>query len=60
MNVAKKTTEIEHSYRILLIEDHPLMREAISKWIDRDPDLKVCGQANNSAAGIKAVVKFEP
>ncbi|MBT4758639.1 MAG: response regulator transcription factor [Opitutae bacterium] len=60
MNVAKKTVEADHCYRILVIEDHPLMREAISRWINSDPDLKVCGQADNSAAGMKAVVQFKP
>lgn len=60
MNDYNHAPDIHKYYRILVIEDHPLMREAISKWIDRDPGLKVCGQANSSAAGMEAVVRLKP
>ena len=60
MNDSNHLPEIDQSYRILVIDDHPLMREAISKWIDRDPDLKVCGQAENAAAGMQAAARHKP
>ena len=36
------------------------MREGISKWIDHDPELEVCGVAGNLATGVKAVDQLKP
>ncbi len=47
-------------HRILVVEDHPLMCEGISKWIDHDPELEVCGTAGNLAVGLKAVDRLKP
>ncbi len=47
-------------HRILIVEDHPLMCEGISKWIDHDPELKVCGTAINLATSLKAVHQHKP
>jgi len=46
--------------RILIVEDHPLMREGIAKWISNDPQLEVCGEAGCSAEGLRAVNCLEP
>jgi len=60
MNDINHPPQADYSYRILVVEDHPLMREAISKWIDSDPELKVCGQADNSADGMNEVLRLKP
>ena len=36
--------------RILLVEDHPLMREGVALWIRRQPDLDVCGEVDSLPA----------
>lgn len=46
--------------RILLVDDHPLMREGIAQWIQRAPDLEVCGQADSAAAAVKLAEKLGP
>ena len=35
--------------RVLIVDDHPAVREALVLWIDMEPDLKVCGQAGDMA-----------
>jgi DNA-binding NarL/FixJ family response regulator len=52
-------TQSEHS-RILIVDDHPLFREGMRRMIDRNPSLKVCGEASNPAAAMKAVADLEP
>jgi len=46
--------------RILLVDDHPVMREGIARWIEREPGLEVCGEASNAAEGLQAVERLEP
>lgn len=33
--------------RVLLVEDHPMFREQLAHLIDNEPDMCVCGQADN-------------
>jgi len=46
--------------RILLVDDHPLMREGIALWIQRSPELEVCGQASSAQEAIGLVGKLKP
>ncbi len=39
--------------RILIIDDHPLVRERLREVIDSEPDLKVCGEADEHQAGLQ-------
>lgn len=42
--------------RILVVDDHPLMRDGIASMIDAEPDMTVVAQATN---GIEAIEYFE-
>lgn len=46
--------------RILLVDDHPLMREGVAQWINREPDLEVCGQVETAAEALRAAEKLKP
>jgi DNA-binding NarL/FixJ family response regulator len=46
--------------RVLLVDDHPLMREGVAQWIERSPELEVCGEADTSSAAISLVQKLRP
>ncbi|MFP4541151.1 MAG: response regulator [Opitutales bacterium] len=46
--------------RILLVEDHPIMREGIARWINRDPALEVCGEAATAPHGLQAAEQLRP
>jgi hypothetical protein len=37
--------------RILVVDDHPLFRHGIGDLINAEPDLEVCGEADNAPAG---------
>src|SRR5262252_5582948 len=58
---AKTKTKPQHKRkRILMVDDHPLMREGVAQWIQRAPDLEVCGQAETAAQAISLVNKLKP
>ena len=46
--------------RVLLVDDHPLMRLGMSQLIDRQPDLVVCGQAEDAHEALKCVAALNP
>jgi DNA-binding NarL/FixJ family response regulator len=48
------------SKRILIADDHPLVREGLIRLINRQPDLDCCGETDSAAATQKAVDTLRP
>lgn len=46
--------------RILLIDPHPLVREALAQRIARQPDLLLCGEAADASDAIALVASTQP
>jgi len=46
--------------RILVVDDHPLMRQGIRDRINRETDLTVCAEAANAAQALDAIAKHRP
>jgi DNA-binding NarL/FixJ family response regulator len=41
--------------RILIVDDHPMMREGLAQLVDHEPDLCVSGQADSAAQALESV-----
>ena len=46
--------------RVLIIDDHVMMREGVAEIIKHEPDLDVCGTASSANEGVEAVKKLKP
>ena len=46
--------------RILIVDDHPAVREALAMRIGRQPDLEVCGEAADLSEALCLVADTEP
>ena len=46
--------------RILLIDDHPIMRHGLAQLIHAESDLKVCGEAGSAGEGLRMVAEKKP
>ena len=46
--------------RILIVDDHPLVRRGLSALIDNEPDLTVCAKAATQRAGLDAIAASQP
>ena len=46
--------------KILIVDDHPMMREGLRSAINRQPDMKVCGEAANAAQAMSVVQQLAP
>jgi DNA-binding NarL/FixJ family response regulator len=46
--------------KILLVDDHPMMRTGITALIEGEPDLTVCCQASTAEEGLREIPKCSP
>lgn len=47
-------------HRVLLVDDHPIVRQGLGLLIDREGDLEVCGEADGAHAGLHAINTLRP
>ena len=46
--------------RVLVVDDHPIVRQGLALMIDQEPDLEVCGEAEEAASALTAIVATRP
>lgn len=46
--------------RVFFVDDHPLVREWLASMVSLEPDLEVCGQAEEAAAALASVPHARP
>jgi DNA-binding NarL/FixJ family response regulator len=46
--------------KVLIVDDHQIMRFGLSQLIQEEPDLMVCGEAESPSAALKAVAQTDP
>ncbi len=47
-------------FRVYIVDDHPLMRHGLAQLINREPDLEVCGEAEDSLKATKGIANASP
>ena len=47
-------------HKVLLVDDHPFMREGLAKRINQEADLVVCGEAASAREARRAVARLHP
>lgn len=55
-----KTKAARPAARILIVDDHPAVREALAIRIAREPDLAVCGEAADLAEALRVADETNP
>jgi DNA-binding NarL/FixJ family response regulator len=46
--------------RILIVDDHPMMRQGLAQLIGAEPDLSICGEAENAELALDALNSLKP
>ena len=46
--------------RLLILDDHPMMREGLTQLINNEPDLTVCGEAGTGREGLDLIGTLKP
>ena len=47
-------------YKLFIVEDHPIIRSAYVRMIQRQPDLEVCGEAENASQALELIPHTAP
>ena len=50
----------EEKRRILLVDDHPIVRQGLAELIDAEKDLTVCGTADSMNSALENMVGLKP
>jgi DNA-binding NarL/FixJ family response regulator len=45
---------------VFVVDDHPLLRQGLALMINREPDLTVCGEAEEAQTAMKAIAAKKP
>lgn len=59
----KRTTEAgteQARFKVLLVDDHPIVRHGFAELINRDPNLTVCGEAEDIHEAMEAIKSSRP
>ncbi|NQT93590.1 MAG: response regulator transcription factor [Lentisphaerae bacterium] len=56
----KRSRRSAKQTRILLVDDHPLLRKGTTPYLEAEPDLAVCGEAGNDVEAMRALEDLRP
>lgn len=56
------TTEnlANHKYKVMLVDDHPIVRQGMAMLINEEEDLTVCGEASSAAEAMELISLIHP
>ena len=60
MTKKKETSDIKGKARIMIVDDHPIVRHGMALLINRQPDMMVCGEATNASNALKCIPSLNP
>jgi DNA-binding NarL/FixJ family response regulator len=58
----KPRTKTNHpsKKKILIVDDHPMMREGLTQLISHEPDLEICGEAGDAHEALQKINSLKP
>jgi DNA-binding NarL/FixJ family response regulator len=56
----KPKEEVAGKTRIFIVDDHPIVREGLSLMMNREPDMMVCGEAEEATGALQAITVAKP
>lgn len=54
------TASTRPKIRVLIVDDHPLVREGMASLLSKQPDFEVCGEAEDIPAALRLVDEIQP
>ena len=60
MQTVKRAPKDNKKLRILIVDDHPVVRQGLKLLINQEPDLMVCGEAEDPRKALAAIQEQQP
>ena len=60
MGTRPQIPSLARKSRVLLVDDHPIVRQGLALLIDRETDLCVCGEAEGAHSAFHSIVTLRP
>ena len=60
MAMKREPESKENMTKILVVDDHPVMRHGLTQLVNQEGDLRVCGEAGEAHTAIEAIVALRP
>lgn len=57
---SRQTAQVSRRARVLIVDDHPLVREGLTARISAQPDLEVCGEASDLDEALAMIGSTRP
>jgi len=57
---AKERAEVHKKARVLVVDDHPVVRQGLALLISHESDMEVCGEAETAHDALKAIAATQP
>lgn len=51
---------VPRKHRVFVVDDHPIVRQGLALLIDREPDMVVCGSAEEAQSALEAIATSRP
>lgn len=58
--MTQKPAKQQNRKRIMIVDDHPMMRQGLAQLIGAEADLTVCGEAENAGLALAAIGVLKP
>src|SRR5258708_22787115 len=55
MKLNTSMSKTQTKTQVLIVDDHPMVRDWLAQMIRREPDLAVCGEASDAAGALRAI-----
>jgi DNA-binding NarL/FixJ family response regulator len=55
-----KFNPLQNKKRILVVDDHPMMRQGLAQLVGAEPDLAICGEVENAEAALDSIGRLKP
>lgn len=54
------TRQLDKTYKVLLVDDHPIVRHGLTELIEQSSNLEVCGESASSSEALQLVRETDP